>query len=119
MGVGKRMLEFEILVRGLYRPVHLDITYDPMLRMSTSGSMSVGAQFIAPSSRAATSEEGAMNCAPTIQQWMDTLWQQKLAMAKEKNTPLFDTPLFRLVSAEARTDGTLHLVLGDTSYKEY
>src|SRR5437660_6136703 len=60
-----------------------------------------------------------MHITPAIEQWMDTLWQQKLAMAKEKNTRLFDTPLFRLVSTESRPDGTLHLVLGDTSYKEY
>jgi 8-oxo-dGTP pyrophosphatase MutT (NUDIX family) len=86
------MLEFEILARGLYRPDQLDITYDPSLRMPTS---------------------------PAIQQWMDTLWQQKLATAQKKAVPLFDSQLFRLVSTEARADGTLHLVLGNTSYKEY
>ena len=86
------MLEFEILARGLYRPDQLDITYDPSLRMPTS---------------------------PAIQAWMDTLWQQKLATAQKKAVPLFDSQLFRLVSTEAREDRTLHLVLGNTSYKEY
>ena len=86
------MLEFEILTRGLYRPDQLDITYNPSLRMPTS---------------------------PAIQAWMDTLWQQKLATAQKKTVPLFDSQLFRLVSIGTRADGTLHLVLGHTSYKEY
>src|SRR6266550_6736392 len=86
------MLEFEILTHGLYRPDQLYITYDPSLRMPTS---------------------------PAIQAWMDTLWQQKLATAQKKAFPLFDSQLFRLVSTEAREDRTLHLVLGNTSYKEY
>jgi 8-oxo-dGTP pyrophosphatase MutT (NUDIX family) len=86
------MLEFEILARGLYRPDQLDITYDPSLRMPTS---------------------------PAIQAWMDTLWQQKLDTAQKKAVPLFDSQLFRLVSIGTRADGTLHLVLGNTSYKEY
>ncbi|HEX6109522.1 MAG TPA: NUDIX hydrolase [Ktedonobacteraceae bacterium] len=86
------MLEFEILARGLYRPDQLDIIYDPSLRMPTN---------------------------PTIQAWMDTLWEQKLAIAREKKIPLFDAPLFRFIEAESKSDGTLHLVLGDTGYKEY
>ena len=86
------MLEFEILARGLYRPDQLDITYDPSLRMHTS---------------------------PAIQAWMDTLWHQKLDTAQRKAVPLFDSQLFRLVSIGTRADGTLHLVLGNTSYKEY
>ena len=86
------MLEFEILARGLYRPDQLDITYDPSLRMYIS---------------------------PAIQEWMDTLWQQKLDTAQKKAVPLFDSQLFRLVSTEAREDSTLYLVLGNTSYKEY
>jgi 8-oxo-dGTP pyrophosphatase MutT (NUDIX family) len=86
------MLEFEILARGLFRPDQLAITYDPALHMPTD---------------------------PAIQQWMDTLWTQKLAMAREQGFPLFDAPLFRFVNAEARTDGSLHLTLGDTGYKEY
>src|SRR5437588_4842255 len=92
MGIGRSMLEFEILARGLYRPDQLDITYDPSLRMYIS---------------------------PAIQEWMDTLWQQKLAAAQKKAVPLFDSQLFRLVSTEAREDRSLHLVLGNTSYKEY
>ena len=123
------MIEFEILARGLYRPDQLEITYDPSLRMPTS---------------------------PAMQEWMDTLWQQKLATAQQKSIPLYDAPLFRLIHAETRHDlqpeysrgdpcgrpGSvsrspsarrddhtfvppvgagegLHLILGNTSYKEY
>jgi 8-oxo-dGTP pyrophosphatase MutT (NUDIX family) len=86
------MLEFEILAHGLYRSDQLDITYDPSLRMPIS---------------------------PSIQAWMDTLWEQKLAFARENKIPLFDAPLFRFIEAEAKSDGILHLVLGDTGYKEY
>ena len=93
------MIEFEILARGLYRPDQLAITYDPSLRMPTT---------------------------PAIQQWMDTLWQQKLAIAQEKNIPLYDSKLFRLVHVETRHAGQqgnepprLHLIFGDTGYKEY
>src|SRR6266496_6459463 len=91
-GQPEPMLEFEILARGLYRPDQLDIAYDPSLRMPTT---------------------------PTIQAWIDTLWEQKLALARGKNIPLFDAPLYRFIQAESRPDGTLHLVLGDTGYKEY
>jgi len=86
------MIEFEILTGDLYRPDQLIINYDPSLRMPIN---------------------------PVIQSWMDTLWQKKLVEAREKNTPLFDTNLFRLVDVTSRTDGILHLILGDTSYKEY
>src|SRR5438105_14920422 len=86
------MLEFDILARGLYRPDQLPITYDPSLRMPIT---------------------------PSIQAWMDALWQQKLELARQKSIPLFDAPLYRFVSAESRADGTLHLVMGDTGYKEY
>jgi len=72
------MIEFEILARGLYRPDQLAITYDPSLRMPTT---------------------------PAIQQWMDTLWQQKLAIAQEKNIPLYDSKLFRLIHVETRHAG--------------
>lgn len=86
------MLEFDILVRGLYRRDQLDITYNPLLQISITLS---------------------------IQQWMDALWQQKLAIAHEKGTRLFDSQLFRLEQATTLPDGRLHLVLGNTSYKEY
>ncbi len=86
------MREFEILARGLFRPDQLIVTYNPALRMPTS---------------------------PAMQQWMDTLWSQKLAAAQERGIPLFDAPLYRFVDVEAYADGTLHLMLGDTSYKEY
>src|SRR5437588_3414597 len=86
------MLEFEILTPRLYRPDQLTITYNPSLRMPTS---------------------------PAIQHWIDTLWTQKLAIAQAKNIPLFDAPLYRFISAASQPGGTLHLVLGDTGYKEY
>ena len=86
------MIEFEILARNLYLPDQLTITYNPSLRMPIT---------------------------PAIQSWIDTLWQQKLATAHQKGIPLFDTNLFRLVNAASQPDGTLHLVLGNTSYKEY
>jgi 8-oxo-dGTP pyrophosphatase MutT (NUDIX family) len=86
------MLEFDILARGLFRPDQLEITYNPALRMPL------------PSD---------------VQEWMENLWQQKLAAARAKGTRLFDAHLFRLISAEVRQNGTLHLVLGDGSYKEY
>src|SRR5437879_5513522 len=90
-------MEFEILARGLYRPEQVVITYDPALRMPVD---------------------------EALQGWMDDLWQQKLAMAREKGVPLFDAPLFRLVGVETGVEGRgqaspVHLVLGDTSYKEY
>src|SRR5260370_31086963 len=86
------MLEFEILARGLYRPEQLDITYNPSLHMPIY---------------------------PAMQSWMDTLWEQKLVIAREKGITLFNAPLFRLVEAEAKPGGTLRLLLGDTGYKEY
>src|SRR5215469_16836597 len=86
------MIEFEILAHGLFRPEQLSITYDPTLRLSVS----VGTQA-----------------------WMDNLWQEKLARARETNTRLFDSPLFRFICVSTTPDGLLHLTLGDTSYKEY
>jgi 8-oxo-dGTP pyrophosphatase MutT (NUDIX family) len=86
------MIEFEILARGLYRPAQLVIDYDPGLQMPIT---------------------------TTIQTWMDDLWEQKLAQARRQGTPLFDTPLFRLISASAQADGTLHITMGATSYKQY
>jgi hypothetical protein len=91
-GPNRPALEFEFLAQGVYRPDQIDISYNPSLRMP-------------------------MN--PILQVWMDTLWEQKLAIAREQHIPLFDAPLFRLVEVEAKAGGTLHLVLGDTGYKEY
>ncbi len=111
-------MEFEILTRGLYRPEQVVITYDPALRMPVDDA---------------------------IQGWMDDLWQRKLALAREKGVRLFDAPLFRLVKVKTGVEGwgqggqpqegyggaaargqtgrgqspPVHLVLGDTSYKEY
>lgn len=86
------MLEFEILAQGLFSPDKLDITYNPALSMPIT---------------------------PAIRNWMDALWQEKLRLAREKGIPLYDAPLFRLVNVEARTDGVLSVLLGNTSYKEY
>jgi 8-oxo-dGTP pyrophosphatase MutT (NUDIX family) len=86
------MIEFEILARGLYLPAQLVIDYDPKLQMPVTAE---------------------------IQTWMDDLWEQKLAQARRKGTPLFETPLFRLISTSAQADGTLHITMGATSYKQY
>jgi 8-oxo-dGTP pyrophosphatase MutT (NUDIX family) len=59
-----------------------------------------------------------MTISPEIQTWMDTFWQEKLAQAKTQGIRLFDAPLFRFVEATIH-DGNLHIVVGDTSYKEY
>ena len=85
------MLEFEIIAQGCFRPEQLVIIYDPTLRMPTS---------------------------EAIQAWMDKLWQEKLLAAQQKNIPLFDAPLFRLIDAIVQQDQLL-LTLGDTGYKEY
>lgn len=87
------MIEFEILARGVYRPEQLLVDYDP---------------------------GRSMPLTPTIQTWMDRVWEEKLLQARQRNTPLFDAPLFRLFDAysdDARVQ--LCLLLGDTSYKEY
>lgn len=60
-----------------------------------------------------------MPITSAIQGWMDTTWQQQLGLAREQNFRLYDAQLFRLVFAEEGSDGKLHLVLSDTSYKEY
>lgn len=85
------MLEFEILTQGLYRPNQLTISYNPALRMP----------------KTAETED-----------WMESLWQEKLAQAKANGTRLFDAPLFRFISAQAMND-QLTITLGDTTYKEY
>jgi 8-oxo-dGTP pyrophosphatase MutT (NUDIX family) len=86
------MLEFEIIVRGLYSPEQLVIDYDPTRRMPV------------------TTE---------IQTWMDEEWERKLRLAHEQGRRLFDAPLFRFIATTTQERGLLHLVLGDTSYKEY
>ena len=85
------MVEFEIVAQGLFRPDQLVMSYDPSLRMMIS---------------------------PETQAWMDTCWQQKLVQAKRQGTRLFDAPLFRFVEAAVQ-DSALHIVVGDTSYKEF
>ncbi len=85
------MIEFEILVSGFYSPDQVRIVYDPGQSLVIS---------------------------PEIQQWMDNLWSQKLQQAKERQTLLYESPLFRFVEASDQ-NGCLHLVLSDTSYKEY
>ena len=65
------------LAQGCYRPEQLTITYDPTLRMPIIAA---------------------------LQNWMDKLWQEKLLIARQKNVPLFDAPLFRLIDATAQPD---------------
>jgi len=157
------MIEFEILARGLFRPNQLTITYNPTLTMPTTGTTpdpalttpAIGithvgaarsAQFIAPSPNETTPQgittNSPLHTPPTIQQWMDTLWQQKLTLAQQKNIPLYNTPLYRLIHAKTQPNGNpvycrgdlhghprvrggghpapvLHLTLGNTTYKEY
>ena len=84
------MLEFDIIAQGLYRPDQLAVQYDPTMRISIS---------------------------PQTQAWMDTFWEEQLRLAALCSTRLFDAPLFRYINA--RPDQSLHLTLGDTSYKEY
>ena len=86
------MLEFEIIARGFFQADQLDIHYDSSLRMPTT---------------------------PAIGAWMEDLWQEKLKLAKERNVPLYDAPLFRYIEALVDAHNRLGLVLGDTGYKEY
>ena len=86
------MLEFDIIVHGLYRPDQVAIQYNPISRISPS---------------------------PQIQTWMDTFWQEQLHEARLYNRRLFDAPLFRYIDAQSSTDQSLHLAVGNTSYKEY
>lgn len=86
------MIEFEILVSGLYRPDQVVVGYDPTQRVTV---------------------------APNVQAWMDTFWEKKLVQARAKGTRLFDAPLFRLLEARPQSDGMLYVHTGDTSYKEY
>lgn len=86
------MLEFEIVAHGQYSPEQLVIDYDPTRRMPV------------------TTE---------IQAWMDEEWERKLRLAHEQGRHLFDAPLFRFIATTTQERGSLHLVLGDTSYKEY
>ncbi len=85
------MVDFEIIAQGLFRPHQLALSYDPYLRMTIT---------------------------PEKQAWMDACWRQQLIQTKMQGTTLFDTPLFRFVEACVQ-DGILHIVVGDTSYKEY
>ena len=86
------MLEFEIVARGLYSPDQLVIDYDPKRRMPVTTETQV---------------------------YMDELWKKKLALAHQQGQRLFDAPLFRFIAATSQASGSLHLALGDTSYKEY
>jgi 8-oxo-dGTP pyrophosphatase MutT (NUDIX family) len=86
------VIEFEILARGLYRPAQLVIDYDPTLRMPTT---------------------------PQLRAWMDRVWEERLAIAREHGARLFDGDIFRFVDASPRADGALHVLVGATGYKEY
>ena len=86
------MLEFDLLAHNPYTPDQLHISYDPSLRVTMT---------------------------PQQQARIETRWQERLAFAHEHNFRLYDGQLFRLVAIEPRNDGTLHLTLGDTGYKDY
>ncbi len=86
------MLEFEIIAQGIYQPDQLTVQYDPTLHISLSSQ---------------------------AQTWMDTFWDEQLRQAVLRNTKLFDAPLFRYINAHPGPDHSLHLTLGNTSYKEY
>ncbi|GLV58240.1 hypothetical protein KDH_50730 [Dictyobacter sp. S3.2.2.5] len=86
------MLEFEILARGRCRPQDLHISYQPD-------------QFLRFPSE--------------LQEWMERFWQEKLRRAQQQNSLLFDSPLYRLISVQQDSEQTLHLTLGQTSYREY
>ena len=117
------MLEFEILARGLFRPHELDIVYDSSLCMPTEGLVEhvgdVGDVGKAGANRPGAWPRPANHPHMTIPEWIDVLWQQQLSIAQEQGFPLFDAPLFRLIHVEVSSDGILHLILGDTTYKEY
>lgn len=85
-------LEFEIVARGLFSPACMRVEYDPDLRMPAT---------------------------PAITEQIEQEWQDQLAQARKRGALLYDAPLFRFVEARTRADGTLHLVIGDTGYKEY
>ena len=86
------MFEFEILARGLYRPEDLHISYQPD-------------QFL--------------RLTPELQEWMEQFWQEKLRLAQQQHSLLFDAPLYRFISARQASERSLQLTLGQTSYKEY
>lgn len=86
------MLEFEVLMHGRYHPGQILIDYNQERRIAAT---------------------------PATREWIDRNWQQKLHAAQQKGTLLYDAPLFRFASARAQLEGTLQLLLGDTSYKEY
>ena len=86
------MLEFEIVARGLYSSEQVCVHYDPTLQMPRD---------------------------QQLQNWMDTLWQERLQQAQQRGKRLFNAPLFRFCAAMPHPDGTLHITVGNTSYKEY
>src|SRR5438270_13225487 len=101
------MLEFEILARGLFRRHELDITYDSSLLMP----MDVLVENLGEVGRTGASPAPTKRPYITMQEWIDTQWQQQLAIAHEQGFPLFDAPLLRLINVEVSTEGKLHLVL--------
>ncbi|GAC1394272.1 MAG: hypothetical protein NVS4B11_08010 [Ktedonobacteraceae bacterium] len=86
------MLEFEFLARGCYAPEQLVIDYNPAHHIALTAEMRTE---------------------------MERIWHNNLLLAQEHAFPLFDGKLFRFMYAEERTDRTLRVKLGDTSYKEY
>ncbi len=86
------MLDFEFLARGCYTFEQVSVDYNPTHSILLSVEM---------------------------QDEMEHIWQEKLAVAQAQKFPLFDGKLFRLIYAEERADQTLRVKLGNTSYKEY
>ena len=88
------MTEFELLARHIYRPEQLLVDYSPN-----------------PARRMSLTQQQSES--------IESRWQQRLALAHAQGRRLYDGPLFRLVAVEPRSDGMLHLKLGDVGYKEY
>ncbi len=86
------MIEFEFLARGCYSPEQLVVDYNSSHQIFLT---------------------------PEMQEKMERIWHEKLAVAKKKSFLLFDGKLFRCMYAEERADQTLRVKLGDTRYKEY
>ena len=86
------MLEFEFLVRGCFTPNEIVVNYLPELHLLL---------------------------ADDLRSEMERIWQQKLVQAQQQGFRLFDGKLFRMEEVEQAADQTLHILLGNTGYKEY
>ena len=86
------MLDFEFLVRGCFAPDQIVIHYNPALHIELTDE---------------------------LRSEIERIWQEKLMQSQQQSFQLFDGKLFRMVDEEQLADSALHIVLGDTSYKEY